>query len=83
MKWKVDPEGIITVDFFGRVEAISLGNVSITVTSTYNTSVSDSKTIQVVEPYTKIGNSSRIVNYVGPPVKIPSNLQKIVLRFTK
>ncbi len=51
--------------------------------SVYSNSVSDSKKIQVVANQKMISDNKRVVNYSGPPEKVPSNFQKTVDRYTK
>jgi hypothetical protein len=43
--WRTFPEGILSVDSYGRVEALAVGKATIKVLSVYDSSVSDSKVI--------------------------------------
>jgi hypothetical protein len=50
--WKPEPEGVISIDSYGRIEALKPGNVTLTVISSCDSSVNDSKMIQVVSSVT-------------------------------
>ena len=81
--WKVDPEGIVSVDPYGRVEALAVGKAKIKVSSVFENSVYDSKTIEVIDNPNKTATSKRVIDFVGPPIRIPVNYQKIVDRYSK
>jgi hypothetical protein len=81
--WRTFPEGIVSVDPYGRVEALAIGKTTIKVMSVYDVSVSDSKTIEVVANQKKISTNKRVVNFVGPTRKIPQNYQKLIDRYSK
>lgn len=71
------------MDAYGRVEALSTGIATIIVTSIYDNTIRDTKTIEVVDQHKAVSNATRIINYAGPPFKIPSNPQKIIQRYSK
>jgi hypothetical protein len=81
--WNVSPEGIITVDQYGRVEAKALGKALLRVVSSVDDSVYDQQEIKVVEHKKMISTSKRIINYAGTPQAVKKNYRKIVDRYTK
>jgi len=78
-------EGVISIDNYGRVEALSVGEISIKVQSKHNISAIDEKKIVVIPKKSEqsMGKVKRIVNYTGTPVKPRNTPQKIVTRSSK
>ena len=82
VEWKTEPEGIVTVDKYGRLETLKTGVVKITVKSCSNPSACDSKKIKVLEKASLSDKPLKeIVNFNGEPVKTVNNLQKVIDRF--
>ena len=79
----MSPEGIITVDQYGRVEAKALGKALLRVVSKVEDSVYDQQEIKVVEHKKMISESKRVVNYAGFPKTVKKNYRKMVDRYTK
>ena len=76
IKWSVKPEGIISVDRYGRVEALAVGKALLKVVSTFDESVSDEQWIEIVENKKMISKVKRIINYQGTPYKVKKNYRK-------
>ena len=83
--WSSSDEEIATVDEWGRVTAHKAGTVTITAASTYNSAVSDTAAIKVVNTTDELTKSTphEIVNYEGTAAEEVHNLQKYVDRYTK
>ncbi len=60
-----------------------MGKAKIKVSSVFVNSVYDSKTIEVIDNPNKTATSKRVIDFVGPPIRIPVNYQKIVDRYSK
>lgn len=81
LKWSTTPNNVISVDIYGRVETLSIGEVVIRVESEHNLSAVDSKKISVIasnDPISLKNTKKRVVDYEGIPVKPKKNPQKIV-----
>ena len=81
--WRTFPEGIISIDFYGRVEALATGTATLKVMSMHDFAIWDSKKIQVVDNTKMISTNKKIINYEGKPRKAFRNAQKIVTRYLK
>ena len=83
IQWSTSPEGIISVDPYGRVKALKPGIVTITAKSTANPQATAEKTITVVSnPTIASDYQTPVVNFNGQPAQPVNNLQKIVVRYT-
>lgn len=84
VKWSAEPEGIVELDQYGRIEGISQGSCVLTLQSLANPSAKDSKVIRVVSQREDIDTvSQRVINYTGEAAKPHYNLQKIVERYSQ
>ncbi len=86
INWHVEPQGIIEVDHYGRINALQPGNAILRVSSAGSIYIKDEKTIQVVEPTKSVDMNplpKRILNYTGTPAKNYNNFQKLVARIPK
>ena len=86
VKWSIssDNGGIAKIDNYGRLTAEKKGTIKVTVKSDIDNSISDTKTINIVNTPTK--NSAYIkapYNYKGPAASEVNNYQKIIKRFNK
>jgi hypothetical protein len=83
IQWTTNPEGIISVDPYGRVKALRSGIVTIKATAIANPKATAKRTIIVVEKASKgINYKTPIVNFNGQPATPVNNLQKIIVRYT-
>ena len=82
VEWTTKPEGIVSIDKYGRLETLKNGTVDITAKSTANPKLSDTKTINVVDNATIDDKPKKsIVHFKGEPAETVNNLQKIVERY--
>lgn len=62
----MDPQGIITVDMYGRVNAVKVGECKLKVKSLANNDATDERTIKVVLKRTDVDNvPKRVINFKG------------------
>ena len=82
IEWITEPEGIVSIDKYGRVETLQEGDVNIKVKSTANPKVFDTKKISVVKNATvnSVPQKQR-VDYNGKPAKPLDSLQKFVKKY--
>lgn len=78
VKWNLEPKGIITIDKYGRVEALKEGIVSIEIQSLANPTAIDKKIIKVVATPTTVNIKKNIVNYQGEKVEQDLGFQKFI-----
>ena len=83
LTWNISPEGIITVDQYGRVEAKALGKAILRVVSKADDGIYDQQEIEVVEHKKMISGKKSIINYAGTPKNVTKNYRKLVDRYTK
>lgn len=79
LEWSVSPADIASVDEWGRVTALGIGEA--TVTAKGSGGLKDSVTLNVVASPTLSGETAEKVDYLGTAVKEVNNLQKIVTRY--
>lgn len=79
LEWSVDPENVATVDKWGRVTAISVGEATVTAKGN---GFSDSVELNVVSTPTMLTDRETArVDYEFDPLEEIENLQKIVTRY--
>lgn len=78
LAWSVEPEGVASVDKWGRVTALSQGSVTVTAVGE---GFSDSVKLTVVNTPTKLASRKETVVYEKTAAKYTDNAQKLVLRY--
>ena len=81
--WTTAPEGVVSVDRYGRMDALAIGKATVKVISLYNPEITAEHQIEVVANNKMRSNQSRVVNFQGQPRKVHQNYQKIVDRYNK
>ena len=84
VEWSTDPEGIVEVDMYGRVQPIKVGNCTLKVASLSKPGVETTKKIEVIQKRSdKDPVTKRIISYSGQAAQHVNNLQKLVERYKK
>ena len=79
LKWSAEPSSVASVDYWGRVTALSAGTA--TVTAETPDGLKSSVTLNVVSAPTKTTVHKEKHDYNGEAVALGNNLQKVVSRF--
>ncbi|MDR1131602.1 MAG: hypothetical protein LBL15_04200, partial [Oscillospiraceae bacterium] len=83
LTWTAQSQGgAATVDKWGRVTAVSPGEVAITASQTGGAGLTDTVTLKVTASSAKGAAHAAAVNYQGTAVAELENLQKLVTRWT-
>ena len=84
INWSITPEGLATIDNYGRLDTLKPGKIEITANSIAAPEVSAKCSIEIVsQPTINKKPVERIVNFSGNAAKPVDNLQKLVDRYSK
>ena len=78
LEWRTEPQGVASVDKWGRVTALSVGKATVTASGD---GFEDSVELNVVASPTPITEQKRTVMYGGDTLEQVPNLQKFVTRY--